>query len=80
VYNGTWVDGGAGIKGFPCSSIHENPSLGLNFPEHSYLLGNAIVYSFDNEICFPNVAGGGKATTSGIPIILGDQFCISYYI
>jgi len=59
VYSGTWVDGGVGVMGFPCSSISEVPSLGFKILENSYLLENAIVNSFDQETCYPKVAGGG---------------------
>ena len=80
VYSGTWVTGANGIQGFPCSGISSVPTLGFQFSTYTYTIQNSNSVTYDGTNCYPQVTGGLDPSNGDPPMILGDQFCTSFYI
>jgi len=80
VYSGTWTTNSNGIQGFPCSGISSSPSLGFSFSGFTLTIQNANSVTYDGTYCYPQVTGGLDPSSGDPPLVLGDQFCTSFYI
>lgn len=80
LYSGSWVSGTNGIQGYPCSGISGVPSLAFTFSSYTYTVQNANFVTYDGTYCYPQVTGGLDPSNGDPPVILGDQFCTSFYI